>query len=336
MGKAIAAVDLGGTNIRAALYSESGEALAQCVLPTLAHEGLEPTLGRIFKAIEEVLKGGGGLVAIGVGAPGPLDPWKGVIFSAPNLPGWENVPLAEILAERFGVPAFVGNDANVAALAEHRLGAGRGFSDIIYITVSTGIGGGIIADGKLLLGAKGFAGEVGHIVVKPDGPQCGCGGKGCVEALASGTAIAREALRRIKAGESSSIPKFVAGPLESLTAKEVAMAAMEGDALAQDIFKEAGYYLGLSFVSLIHIFNPSRIIIGGGVAKVGRLLLEPAEETVKRLTMREFLEEFKIVPAALGDEAGLLGAYLLAKESLYSSSSNSSSKASIHSSSIGL
>jgi len=325
MGKVIAAVDLGGTNIRAALYSEDGGTLAQCALPTLAHEGLEPTLGRIFRAIEEVIREGEELIAIGLGAPGPLDPWKGIIFSAPNLPGWENVPLADILAERFGVPVFVNNDANVAALAEHRLGAGKGFSNIIYITVSTGIGGGIIAEGKLLLGAKGLAGEVGHIVVKPDGPPCGCGGRGCVEALASGPAIAREAIKRIKAGENSSIPKFVEGPLEGLTAREVALAAIEGDALAQEIFREAGYYLGLSFVSLIHLFNPSRIIVGGGVAKVGKILLEPAEETVKELTMREFLEGFKIVPAALGDEAGLLGAYLLAKEGLYSSSSSHSS-----------
>lgn len=321
----IVAIDLGGTNIRAALYSMEGELLAHCVLPTLAHEGLEATLNRIFKAIEMVTKGWEKPVAIGVGAPGPLDPWKGVIFSAPNLPGWENVPLADILSERFGVPAFVNNDANVAALAEHRLGAGRGFANIIYVTVSTGIGGGIIVEGSLLLGARGLAGEVGHIVVKPDGPPCSCGGVGCLEALASGPAIAREALKRLREGAKSSIPKFVEGPIESLSAKEVAMAALEGDSLAQELFKEAGYYLGVGFVSLIHVFNPSRIVVGGGVAKVGKLLLEPAEETVKRLAMKEFLEDFQIIPTALGDEVGLLGAYLLARESFQSSSPNKSS-----------
>ncbi len=326
--RTIAAVDLGGTNIRATLYTEEGEPLSHCFLPTLAHEGLEPTLGRILAAIEEITKGYGRPAAIGVGAPGPLDPWKGVILSAPNLPGWENVPLAAILSERFGAPAFVGNDANLAALAEHRLGAGKGFSNVIYVTISTGIGGGVIVNDSLLLGARGFAGEVGHIIVKPDGPRCGCGSVGCLEALASGPAIAREALRRMKEGQSSSIPEFVKGPLESLTAKEVAMAALEGDQLAQEVFREAGYFLGLGFVSLIHIFNPSRIIVGGGVAKVGSLLLEPAEETVRKLAMREFLEDFKIVPAALGDEAGLLGAYLLARENLHSSSPNSSSQSS--------
>lgn len=323
------AVDLGGTSIRAALYTEEGKLLARYILPTLAHEGLEATLGRIFTAIEEVMKGWEKPAAIGVGAPGPLDPWKGIILSAPNLPGWENIPLAEILWKRFDVPAFVGNDANVAALAEHRLGAGKGFSNIIYVTVSTGIGGGVIVDGLLLLGAGGLAGEVGHIVVKPDGPPCTCGGIGCLEALASGPAIAREALRRLKEGINSSIPRFVEGPIENLSAKEVAMAAFEGDPLAQELFREAGYYLGIGFVSLIHIFNPSRIIVGGGVAKVGRLLLEPAEEVVKKLTMKEFLQGFEIVPAALGDEAGLLGAYLLAKESLQSLIAN---KLSSHSS----
>ncbi len=326
--RTVVAVDLGGTNVRAALYTEDGKLLSHCILPTLAHEGLEPTLGRIFAAIEEVIKGHERPMAIGVGAPGPLDPWKGVILSAPNLPGWENIPLADILSERFGIPAFVGNDANLAALAEHRLGAGKGFSNIIYVTVSTGIGGGVIVDGSLLLGAKGFAGEVGHIIVKPDGPPCSCGSVGCLEAVASGPAIAREALRRIREGEVSSIPKFVEGPLEGLSAREVAKAALEGDPLARELFREAGYYLGIGFVSLIHIFNPSRIIVGGGVAKIGKLLLEPAEETVRKFTMREFLEDFKIVPTALGDEVGLLGAYILAKESLYSSSSNSSSQSS--------
>ncbi|HDN80867.1 MAG TPA: ROK family protein [Chloroflexi bacterium] len=315
MDKPIAALDLGGTQIRTALYDREGNLLARYACPTSAYEGRDAVIARIIKALEEVAKGEN-LAAIGVGAPGPLDPWEGVIFSAPNLPGWENVPLKRILSERFGVPVFVGNDANVAALAEHRLGAGAGFPNIIYITVSTGIGGGIIVDNRLLLGARGLAGEVGHIVVEPEGPVCNCGNRGCMEAMAAGPAIAREAVRRIREGEESLILEMVNGDVGAITAREVALAAQQGDELAVEVFRLAGYYIGIGIVSLMHLFNPSRIIIGGSVAKAGPVLFGPIEETVESRVMEEFLKGFAVVPASLGDDVGLLGAFVLARDEI--------------------
>ena len=314
----IAALDLGGTQIRTALYEDGGRLVARYACPTRADEGREAVLNRIIQSLERIIaEAPGPVTAIGVGAPGPLDPWGGVILDAPNLPGWQKVPLRQVLSERFGVPVAVGNDANVAALAEHRFGAGKGFDHIIYITVSTGIGGGIIMDGKLLLGARGLAVEVGHIIVEPEGPPCGCGSRGCMEAVASGTAIAREAKRRLRAGEGGLLLRLVGGDVERVTAREVAQAARQGDPLSKEIFRQAGRYIGIGITSLVHLFNPARVIIGGSVAKAGDLLFDPIRETIRERVMDEhFLEGFAVVPAALGDDVGLLGAYTLAETSL--------------------
>jgi len=313
----VAALDLGGTNIRAALCEEDGRIIRRTSCGTGAEEGKDAVLGRIIDSLEKVIGGERADVrAIGIGAPGPLDPWEGVIFEAPNLPGWHNVPLKKIVADHFGIPTFVGNDANVAALAEHRFGAGRGFSHIIYITVSTGIGGGIIIEDRLLLGARGLAGEVGHITVEANGPRCNCGNIGCLEALASGPAIAREAARRIREGERSLITELIEGDLDELEAEVVTRAAQQGDRLAREVLRRAGFYLGIGIVSYMHLFNPSRIIIGGGVANAGPLLFDPINEVISQRAMSHFREGFAVVPAALGGDVGLLGAMLLALDGL--------------------
>ncbi len=311
----VVAVDLGGTRIRSALINEKGEILARAERETLAQEGPEAVIGRIEACIRDVARG---TEAISIAAPGPLDPWKGIVHQAPNLPGWREVPLADILHRTFGVPIYLNNDANLAALAEHRFGAGQGANDLIYLTISTGIGGGIISQGKLLLGAKGLAAEVGHITLEPEGPPCGCGGRGHLESLASGTAIARRAVEEMEKGTETSITRLVEGELSKVTAKVVAQAAREGGPLANSIFKEAGFYIGLGITNLLHLLNPQLVILGGGVSKAGDLLFDPVRATVEARAIPSIKEGVKIVPSALGDDAGLLGAaaFMLKQDSL--------------------
>jgi len=318
MDNYIVAVDLGGTQIRAALCTPAGEILTREQTLTLAQEGVQAVL----KRIKETMRRATGdsweqITAIGITSPGPLDPWAGVVLEAPNLPGWENVPLRDIIAQEFHRPTYVGNDANLAALAEQRFGAGRGVRDLIYLTISTGVGGGIIINDRLLLGSKGIGGEPGHMVLEPNGPRCNCGGRGCLETLASGTAIARRAREAALSGEATAILELVDGDPERITAREVNLAAQAGDPLAQRIFEEAGFYLGLGIVNLLHLFNPALIILGGSVTKAGDLLLEPVRRTVRQRTMSSrYWEDTPIVLAALGDDVGLLGgvALVLSKE----------------------
>lgn len=311
--KLIIGVDLGGTQIRAALADAQGKIIQRVSQPTIADEGPEAVLGRIKENIRRVLPAEIGRVsAIGFAAPGPLDPWKGIIMDAPNLPGWKNVPLKDLMGEEFDLPVFVGNDANLAALAEQRFGAGQGAADLIYITVSTGIGGGIIAHNRLLLGAQGFAAEVGHQTIEAHGPRCNCGNIGCLEALAAGPAIARRARELIKDGTETAITELVGGDLDTITAKEVNQAAQAGDPTAIEVFRQAGFYIGIGIVNLLHIFNPSLIVIGGSVAKAGDLLFEPIRATVRERAMASYYwENTPILPATLGDDVGLLGAVAL-------------------------
>ena len=314
VGRLIAGVDLGGTQIRAALADGEGRILRRTSCLTLAEEGLESVIGRIKGAVYEVMGSTdrGQVQGIGVVAPGPVDPRKGVIMKAPNLSGWKNVPLKDLVEEEFGLPVFVGNDANSAALAEQRFGAGQGIADLIYITVSTGIGGGIIADNRLLLGAQGFAGEVGHQTIEAYGPRCNCGNIGCLEALAAGPAIARRARQLIRAGIGMGIADLAGGDLDKVTAKEVNQAAQAGDPIAIEIFRQAGFYIGVGIVNLLHLFNPGLIVIGGSVAKAGDLLFEPIRATVRERAMASYYwENTPIVPATLGDDVGLLGAVAL-------------------------
>ncbi len=312
--KRIVGVDLGATQIRAALADGAGSVLRRTRCLTLGQEGVEPVMGRIKGAIYEVMGStdrqqvqGIGIVALGLS-----DPWKGIIVDAPNLSGWRNIPLKALLEEEFGLPVFVGNDANLAALAEQRFGAGQGVSNLIYITVSTGIGGGIIVDNRLLLGAQGMAGEVGHQTIEADGPPCNCGNVGCLEALAAGPAIARCARELIRTGVGTTIADRVGGDLDKITAREVSQAAQAGDPVAIELFRQAGFYVGVGIVNLLHLFNPSLIVIGGGVTKAGDLLFEPIRATVRQRAMAGYLREDPfIVPATLGDDVGLLGAVAL-------------------------
>jgi glucokinase len=317
---AVIAVDLGGTQLRTALYGPQRQVLARLAEPTRAHEGVEPVLQRLIEGVRsmgDVAQAGWGRInAIGVSAPGPLDPRRGVIHWAPNLPGWRDVPLVDRLSKVLGRPVFLGNDGSLAALAEQRCGAGRGQADLVYITVSTGIGGGVISDGQLILGRGGLGGEVGHMTVEASGPRCKCGNVGCLETLASGMAIARQARESVAAGARTCIADLVNGDLERIEAKLVHEAARQGDVVAVDLFRKAGMYLGIGIVNMMYLFNPGMVIIGGGVSKAGDLLFVPMQATVRQRIHEIYWRDCPIVGAALGDDVCLTGAAILAMEGM--------------------
>ncbi len=312
----VLAIDMGGTKIRTAIVSDKGEIKAREYCLTLADEGLEPVTGRIFSSIDRLLSPGNidlpQLRGISIAAAGAIDSEKGLITSSPNLPGWHDVPLRDIVSSKYKVNAFLINDASAAALGEHQFGAGRGVNNLICLTVGTGIGGGIIIDGRLYLGQSGSAGEIGHMTIDVDGQRNHCGNIGCLETLASGTAIAREAIRRIKRGDRSSLTEVVGGEIESITAQKVSVAAQEGDSLASEVIFQAATYLGIGMVNLVNIFNPEMIVVGGGVAEVGDLLLEPARQVVRERAFQLSAQAVRIVRAQLGDNSGLLGAAVFA------------------------
>jgi len=312
----VIAVDLGGTRLRVALYNAELEMLSRHEEPTLAEQGPESVLERLIAAVRAAgLNAGWQRVqGVGISAPGPLDPRQGVILWAPNLPGWENVPLVERVRAAVKRPVRLGNDANLAALAEHRCGAGQGCPDLVYLTVSTGIGGGILSGGQIVDGQRGLGGEVGHMSVEAHGPRCNCGNVGCLEALASGTAIARQARAYVEAGAQTLIADLAGGDLERISAKLVHEAADRGDVVAVDLFRKAGMYLGVGIVNLMYLLNPSVVVIGGSVAKAGDLLFVPMRATVRQRIHEVYWQDCPIVPAQLGDDVGLVGAAILALE----------------------
>jgi glucokinase len=303
------AVDIGGTQIRVAVYPR-GESrpIKQKRIPTRSKDA--SPLERLTGLIEELWPHNDRVCAIGMAAPGPINPKLGIIYSAPNIPGWERLPLAQILQEKFHVPVLLGNDANLALLGEWRYGAGQGHHYLLYLTISTGIGGGVIVDDHMLLGAHGLAAELGHVTVQPDGPMCGCGHRGHLEALASGTAIARYVAEQLAQGVPSSLAEIGSTP----TGRDISMAAEQGDPLAKAALARAGSYIGYALADYLHIFNPSIIILGGGVSRSGPLLLEPLRAAIaEHVISPEYLHGLVITTAALGDDAGLMGALALAE-----------------------
>jgi glucokinase len=314
------AVDLGGTQLRVALLDRSRQILVRHAEPTRADEGVESVLARLIAGVRRMgdaeRAGWDRIKGIGVSAPGPLDPRRGVIHWAPNLPGWRDVPLADRLSQAVGRPVLMGNDGNLAALAEQRCGAGQGRPDLVYITVSTGIGGGIVSNGQLIIGRGGLGGEVGHMTVEPNGPRCNCGNVGCLEALASGPAIARQARELVEVGAQTAIADLVDGDQERITARVVHEVADRGDVVAVDLFRKAGMYLGIGIVNLMYLFNPGVVVIGGGVSKAGDLLFVPMQATIRQRIHEIYWGDCPIVRAQLGDDVGLIGAAILAMEGI--------------------
>jgi glucokinase len=312
-------VDVGGTNIRAARFTgDSHLPETKTKVATQASTGKEGVLDRIEQAIREVMPTDTDQIAgVGIAAPGPLDPYQGMVFSAPNLPGWDKLPLRQLMQDRIGRPIFIGNDANLAALGEWKFGAGKGHHDVLYLTISTGIGGGVISGGRLLLGARGLAAEVGHILAIPDGPLCSCGQRGHLEAIASGTAIARVTRAKLKAGDGadSKVLELCGGDIDALTTVMIGEAALAGDDFARRQIADAGLFIGRTVASLMHAYNPSIIICGGGVSMLGDVLLDPMRDAIRRHVMSEiFWRDCAVVQAQLGDDAGLVGAASLVME----------------------
>ena len=312
MDKSLVGVDLGGTQVRALVCDSEGEVLRRAATLTLAHEGYKAVIRRIHETIVEAV---GPLpwteiAGIGVGAPGPLDPYAGVVVHAPNLPGWDRVPLRQIIADRFCLPVALGNDANLAALGEHRFGAGRGVADMVYMTISTGIGGGIISGGELCLGRGGYAGEIGHQTILVGGPLCGCGNHGCLEALAAGPAIGRMAREAAEEGRGQALLDLAEGDVSRITARVVSQAIALGDPTAEEIIRRAGTYIGIGLANLANILNPELFVLGGGVTHVGPLLFDTIRETIQKAAMVAS-RDVRVERAALGDDVVLLGAVAL-------------------------
>jgi len=313
----VLAIDLGGTKIITAIIN-NGQMMAKERCLTLADEGPQSVINRLLSAVDYILSlknmDSSQLGSISIAAAGAIDLERGLVTSSPHLTGWHDVPLRDIVRERYRVNTLLLNDASAAALGEHRFGVGRGVNNLILLTVGTGIGGGIIINGRLYNGPCGSSGEIGHMTIAVDGPSCKCGNIGCLEMLVSGMAMAGEAKRRITQEENSSLVEIVAGKIEDITAEKIGGAARGGDSLALDVIAEAGTYLGVGMVNMVNIFNPEMIVVGGGVAKLGELLLDPARRVVNERAFQISARAARIVPAQLGDEAGVLGAAIFALE----------------------
>lgn len=311
--KPVIAVDIGGTKMAAAIFSAPGKMIAKETCPTLVEKGARAAIERLCTAIKEMLKknnlASSNIKTVGVGCAGGIDTAKGIVVTAsPNLPGWDGLPLADLIKEKLEITAYVINDAGAAALGEQRYGAGKGVKNLVLITLGTGIGGGIIIDGKLYLGISGSVGELGHITIEPCGPRCNCGNVGCLEMLASGTAIVRDATKRIRQGEKSTLTAMVKGEIDKITAEKVSEAARNGDKLAQEVMAQAAYYLGIGMIDIANIFNPEMIVIGGGMAALDDMIIAPGRKLVEERSYSRKLRTMRIVTAKLGNEAGIYGA----------------------------
>ncbi len=295
--------------MRAGSYTtKSSEPIQYNQIPTRS-EGM-PIEDRLVNLVESIWPEDYEVKSIAAACPGPLDPINGIIVEPPNIPEWRYFPIQEFLQSTFNIPTAINNDANLAAYGEWTFGAGKGHSNLIYLTISTGIGGGIILDNKLLSGVAGYAGEVGHMTINPQGPVCSCGKNGHLEAFASGPSIVRWIKSRL---EDESLREHF--PEGDLTAKHISDAAESGNELAIAAYERAGKYIGLAIADLIHIFNTPLVIIGGGVSRAGDLLFEPIRKSVHESVISDaYLDNLQILPAALGDDSGLLGALVLSRE----------------------
>ncbi len=316
VGSFCVGVDLGGTNIRVAVFDDEMRPLERAEVLTEARQGAEAVIGRTAACVREVLERAGlsleEIAGVGVGAAG-LTNWEtGIVLLASNL-NWKDVLLRQRLGEELdGINVEVDKDTNAAALAEARMGAGKKFRDFLYVSAGTGIGGGLVLGGELYRGATGGAGDLGHVVVDPDGPRCGCGGYGCVEVFASGAGMvdrAKEILNGVdkKAGSSTLEP-------EELTTEDIFVAARGGDAVAAEVVERAGSALGLALADYVNLNNPEGIVLGGGVARAGDIYRGPVERELKQRALPALAEVVELVPPELGDDVGLIGAALLIRE----------------------
>lgn len=313
MKKVIAGIDIGGTKTAVALESLSGERIAWRRLPTRA-DGFE-TIRRISEAIEAMLgENRAELISVGIGCPSPLDIENGVVMSPSNLREWNDFPIVELFKKRFKVPVVLDNDANTAALGEYVFGAGRGYENIVYVTVSTGIGGGIILGGEIYRGVAAGAGELGHTIVQPNGFPCNCGSVGCLETISAGVHIARRAQERLASGEPSLMNELTRN-IKEVSAKTVVEAARRNDKIAVEIWDETCRFLAIGIGNVVTILAPEAVVIGGGIAAAtGEMLLAPLRKLLPAFVSMVPVDKINLLPAELGDESGVCGALVLAKK----------------------
>lgn len=308
-------VDLGGTKILTAVADQKGNILADVKMATEVEKGEEYIINNIEKSIRSAVANAEldleEIKRIGVGSPGPLSIKKGIVYETSNLP-FENFPIVEMLESKVNIPVVLENDANAAALGEKLFGAGIDSKVMVYITISTGIGGGLILEEKVFHGSNDGAGEVGHMIIEPSGPTCGFGQhKGCLEAMASGTAIIRNVKNELK-NDSDKWLKNYAGKIEDIEGYDIARAARNGDMLAQKVYQEAGRYLGIGVANLINLFNPDTIVFGGGVMKARDLFWTEMENSVEENALSASADDCEFLEAVLGDNTGVIGAIAVA------------------------
>ena len=291
-------VDIGGGSVRMGLVSTNGRILVRSDFKTTDYLGRRKLLAALIRTLDGLLrvakKKNLKVTGIGIGAPGPIDVEKGFVYFFPNIPGWKNTPLKKILEKKIKLPVFVDNDANVMALAEFRFGAGRGARTLIALTLGTGIGGGLVIDGKLYHGHSYSAAEIGHMVINENGPRCSCGNRGCVETYVGTNYFVRSSKNR-----------------KRLSPQSAARAALRGDADAKELWKETARHLGTALVGLVNILNPERIVLGGGIAQSGGLLFRPLKAAIRRKAFPIAAASVKVVAAKLGMDAGIIGAATL-------------------------
>jgi len=314
MTRLYAAVDLGGTNTSCALGYEDGTLLCERTDPTYSHEGPEAVLERIASVLKDMASAAEHRpTGLGIGLPGLVDRANGSTVFLPNLATqWRNVPVGEILNSRLGYPVHVLNDVRTATLGELTYGAGTNTGSLVFFSVGTGIGGGVVLDGKLRLGPLGAAGELGHMTILPDGPLCGCGNRGCLESVASGPAITAEGVRLLRSGLAPKLHDLVGGRSEYVTPKEMKEAAETGDHSVEVALKRAANYLGIAVSNVIVTLHPELIVLGGGVSALGSILVDTVKATVRERVTMFPVDGIRIEQSALGDKAGVYGAIALA------------------------
>lgn len=311
MNKYVISIDMGGTNIRVGVVDEFGGVKHKRSILTEADLGKESVVERLIQLIQSTYNNSSRedeVIGLSLAVPGPYDVSSGVFYNPPNLPGWDKFYFREALEKHLEIPIYIINDANAAALGEYVYGAGKEFRYLVYLTLGTGIGSGVIINGELLMGSRGFAPEFGHMTIDKNGPVCNCGNIGCLEALASGTAISKLTIEKLKNGSSSILNKLVSGEFHDINAKMVASAAKNGDDLALSIMKQAGSNLGVGLVNIIHSFDPEIIVLGGGLVESLDIMMPSIEFEISKRVMINQKDKVRLVVSQIEENVALLGA----------------------------
>lgn len=316
MNQTAIGVDIGGTSVKLGLVDRKGNILVRDQFPTGRRGDRARTLAELARRVRALRAAARSkklkVLGLGVGAPGPIDVERGFVYFFPNIPGWNNVRLRDELKRRTGLVSYVDNDANAMALGEQMFGAAKGFGNVIALTLGTGVGGGLVIDGRLFHGPTFSAAELGHVAIDPNGPRCGCGSRGCIETYVGNGYLVREARKRLDAGEKSVLKHWLAGGKETLSPRLIGEAALEGDRFAIRFWTETGVRLGTFLAGLVNVLNPERIVLGGGVATEKPYLFAAVKATIREKAFPIAAKSVKVVPAKLGADAGLIGAASLA------------------------